>query len=201
MHYLRPRLLRLVFTSKRTKVTVTHADAHSSCKRKQPTPIFLIGTSLSHEATEWQRRFSELGYQSTTALYSSEELESSKKDSLNTYYQDLVTIARDRCFFPPLLVGFDKGSWGLCRKFVANQPVSALAMIEQLHDRDQPNFWANEALSEFEPHFPILVISQQTTLPPSLTFLQDEIDHVVAQNDTKQPTLSALLAWIDEMNI
>ncbi|KAI9319022.1 hypothetical protein BX666DRAFT_1922308 [Dichotomocladium elegans] len=90
--------------------------------------------------------------------------------------------------FPPVMIGHGEAAWRVCQKYVANQPLSALVLMDgpSLVDASTlPSF-------EFEPYFPIMLMSEK--VPPFLLKYGDEVDVLSPAGNNEE----ALLTWIDE---
>lgn len=96
----------------------------------------------------------------------------------------------DLSFFPPLLVSHGEIAARISQKFVSNKPVSGLVMITDDSLSDSSEF----PHSEFEPRFPICMISNQS--PPE--FLDGWIDHVELK---KGQEFKDLTQWMDEVGM
>ncbi|ORX51677.1 hypothetical protein DM01DRAFT_1337184 [Hesseltinella vesiculosa] len=166
---------------KRTKVTLTHHDATGSVKR--PLPVVIVQSSDDKETAwpeHWQRKLGHLGYRSTLV-----KLEENEK-TMDVWYRDLCQVMKAHSYFPPLLVGYGLQAWRVNQKFVCNNPVSGLALV---HGQGEDNGLRS---MEFEPTFPVLVVSPTANVP---AFLQDEQVDLV---NTSVDYLSHTLSWMDE---
>ncbi|CEP13289.1 hypothetical protein [Parasitella parasitica] len=110
---------------------------------------------------------------------------------------ELKQATAELSFFPPLMISFGQVAWRISQKFVANKPVSGLMMID---DDYQDNQTALQLLrkyppSEFEPHFPLLMISDSN----APAFLEGWIDHIVP-NDTTDKFEQAI-DWMDQVGM
>ena len=95
--------------------------------------------------------------------------------------------------FPPVLIGHGEAAWRLCQKYVANEPLSGLVLINGPSSIDAetlPSF-------EFEPYFPILAVSQA----PSF-LIEDEIDIINDNNNdtnsNQDEEMNQALEWVQE---
>ncbi|KAG0182520.1 hypothetical protein DFQ29_003746 [Apophysomyces sp. BC1021] len=173
---LRP-LTRSIATLRATTASVT-------AKVKRPTPIVLLETHASKDwSATWQNRLSQLGYSSTSIHL--------ENDTLDGHYKDLTQATKHLSFFPPLLIGYGDITWRVCQKYVSNQPVSALVLVEQQNAPRAPDSMPSH---EFEPHFPIFMVSQQAPPP----FLDGLIDHEQGRDDE---ALDRVVGWMEDVGL
>ena len=106
---------------------------------------------------------------------------------------DVNTKIREMGMFPPVLIGHGEAAWRLCQKYVANEPLSGLVLINGPSSIDAetlPSF-------EFEPYFPILAVSQA----PSF-LIEDEIDIINDNNNdtnsNQDEEMNQALEWVQE---
>ncbi|KAI8643800.1 hypothetical protein BD408DRAFT_414229 [Parasitella parasitica] len=185
---------RLIFNRliSRDKITITNCNASETCEIHRPTPILLLRTNRTDKVPcLWQKRFSELGYSSVQAYIELPE----GQEPLQTCYKELSQATAELSFFPPLMVSFGQVAWRISQKYVSNKPVSGLMMVD-----DQDNHTALELLrkypaSEFEPHFPLLMLSNSD----APAFLENWIDHIVP-NDTADRFEQAV-DWMDQVGM
>ena len=95
--------------------------------------------------------------------------------------------------FPPVMIGHGEAAWKLCQKYVANQPLSALVLVDGPSSVDAttlPSF-------EFEPYFPMMVATNK--VPSFLLEYKDDIDLVSSNNESnEQGNQDAVVSWIAE---
>ena len=104
---------------------------------------------------------------------------------------DVNTKINEMGMFPPVLIGHGEAAWRLCQKYVANEPLSGLVLINgpsSIDAQTLPSF-------EFEPHFPILAVAQA----PSF-LIEDEIDIINDNNNNnnQEEEMNQALEWIQE---
>ncbi|KAL0082762.1 hypothetical protein J3Q64DRAFT_1753035 [Phycomyces blakesleeanus] len=178
----------------RSKVSLTAMDASNSSPIKRPTPILILETNAPKGwSAEWQNRLSQLGYMSTVAHLSITDKHLGPDERLNMYYKELSDCTKSLSFFPPLFIGHDYESWRVCQKYVSNKPVSGLVLLEPKHSTktDLPS-------SEFEPRFPIaLVSSLPNSTPPA--FLEGWIDHETVNEDNEM--FKRMITWMDDVGM
>ncbi|KAI9356631.1 hypothetical protein BD770DRAFT_389757 [Pilaira anomala] len=145
-----------------------------------------------------QKQFSQLGYFSVDASISLPE-KKEKELLLSTCYQELSKATSDLSFFPPLLISHGEIASRISQKFVSNKPASGLIMIEdstttttttndgKLNEQEFP-------ISEFEPRFPILMISNHS----APKFLDGWIDQVELKQGNE---FKDILQWMDELGM
>lgn len=93
-------------------------------------------------------------------------------------------------FFPPLLISFGDIAWRLSEKYVSNKPVSGYIMVDKEQQEEEP-IKSYPILHEFEPLFPILMISKQHQ-PPS--FLEGYIDY----HNKEVNQVETVVQWLDD---
>ena len=89
--------------------------------------------------------------------------------------------------FPPVMVGHGEAAWRLCQKYVANEPLSGLVLVDgpsSINPQTLPSM-------EFEPYFPIMAVARA----PS--FLLEDVDLIDAQGDDEQ-AMEQVLDWIQD---
>ncbi|KAI7886377.1 uncharacterized protein EV154DRAFT_521256 [Mucor mucedo] len=136
-----------------------------------------------------QNKLSQLGYFTVDAAIDLPE----KKEGeslLDTCYKELTKATTDLSFFPPLLISHGDKAARISQKFVSNKPVSGLVMMDSDTVSDLTEF----PLSEFEPRFPICMISKGP--PPE--FLDGWIDHLPLK---KGQELKDLEQWMDQVGM
>ncbi|KAI8336475.1 hypothetical protein BD560DRAFT_451020 [Blakeslea trispora] len=185
---------------KRNKVTVTKVEAALEASVKRPTPILLVRTVLKETdtkswATDWQTKLSQLGYSSVDAAIDVQP----RDHSLSKYYQEAVAdlelelsqVTAELSFFPPLMISHGMLAWRISQKYVSNKPLSGLVMIE--HQEQDTNIDLSAYPdSEFEPHFPLYMISRHP--PPK--FLEGWIDYDQPANEIDQ-----VIAWMNDIGM
>ncbi|KAI7886284.1 hypothetical protein K492DRAFT_190250 [Lichtheimia hyalospora FSU 10163] len=155
-------------------------------------PVLFVSTNTPHAtATQWQTRLSDLGYDSAVAQFS--EPDGQGDSVLKTWYQELHEQVRKMAMFPPVMIGHGEAAWKLCQKYVANQPLSALVLVDGPSSVDAttlPSF-------EFEPYFPMMVATSK--VPSFLLEYKDDIDLIPSNNDNnEQRYQDAVVSWIAE---
>ncbi|KAI8063260.1 hypothetical protein BC940DRAFT_111032 [Gongronella butleri] len=185
--FLFARRTRLSTRWVRNKVTVVQHDATGPVKR--PAPVVLVQSSDDKDTRwpkAWQAKLGELGYQSTWVRL--EESDDASGSRLDTWYQDLCRIMQQHSYFPPLVIGHGLEAWRVNQKYVCNKPVSGLVLVHGQRDtldKTLPSM-------EFEPYFPLLVVSPKEHVPDFL--LDDDVDRI----DAAEGYLEHTLAWMDE---
>lgn len=94
--------------------------------------------------------------------------------------------------FPPVMIGHGEAAWKLCQKYVANQPLSALILVDGPSSIDAatlPSF-------EFEPYFPLMVATNN--VPSFLLEYKDDIDVISTQDNNEQVNQDQVVSWIAE---
>lgn len=118
--------------------------------------------------------------------------------ALNYIIIELKQATSELSFFPPLMVSYGEIAWRISEKFVSNNPVSGLILVEN-EKVDVPSMLLSHyPTSEFEPHFPMLMIS--TSQPPE--FLDGWIDHVdMNQVDDEVDEFHQVMNWMDQVGM
>lgn len=99
-------------------------------------------------------------------------------------------------FFPPLMISHGELAWRISEKFVSNKPVSGLVLVED--QKASNELLSRYPTSEFEPHFPLLMLS--TAKPPE--FLDGWIDHVdMNQVDDGVDEFHQVINWMDQVGM
>ncbi|WWC69776.1 uncharacterized protein I206_103719 [Kwoniella pini CBS 10737] len=156
-----------------------------AASRESPYPIVFLrmkgveGLEDETDWVDWSSMFAEKGYTSVeidisspTEFSKSSELEEMKEDI--SILKSMVNLLSSEIRllsipFPPILIAFGKSTI-LAQSFIEDNPSSGLILINPLSDKDErsielqnksnfkfPNF-------TFEPHFPILILSNQQSL-------------------------------------
>ncbi|ORZ21176.1 hypothetical protein BCR42DRAFT_406985 [Absidia repens] len=198
-------------SQRRHRVTLIQQDFADKVKVKRPLPIVLVQSSNDMDTSwpaRWQKKLAEAGYRSSYIRLQREDSTSGEiQSSLDIWYKDLVQAMREHSYFPPLLIGHGEEAWKTSQKYVSNNPVSGLVLIHpSKNDNDDTTAEAAMPSLEFEPHFPLLVVSPANKVP---LFLQDEhVDHVdtsatTATNgmDGDDMSLQHTLDWMDDVNM
>ncbi|CAO3587979.1 unnamed protein product [Absidia cylindrospora] len=198
-------------SQQRHRVTLIQHDFADNVKVKRPLPIVLVQSSNDMDTrwpARWQKKLAEAGYRSSHIRLQREDSTPSETQSpLDIWYKDLVQAMREHSYFPPLLIGHGEEAWKTSQKYVSNNPVSGLVLIHPSRtDNDDTTTEAAIPSLEFEPHFPLLVVSPANKVP---LFLQDEhVDHVdtsattVANSmDDDDTSLEHTLDWMDDVNM
>ncbi|KAI9018517.1 hypothetical protein CLU79DRAFT_760670 [Phycomyces nitens] len=173
----------------RSKVTMCFADSTKSPKK--PTPILILETNAPKGwSREWQERLSEIGYMSTVAHLSKDSPKIGPEEQLNTYYKELSDSTKSLSFFPPIIIGRGTDAWRVCQKYVSNKPVSGLILLDTKESSSLPS-------SEFEPRFPIALISKEDTQPPG--FLEGWIDHEIVNGE--EEVFGKMTGWMDDVGM
>lgn len=107
---------------------------------------------------------------------------------------ELKQATTELSFFPPLMISFGQVAWRISQKYVSNKPVSGLVMVDASNDDSNSELLQKYPMSEFEPHFPLLMVSNSN--PP--TFLDGWVDHI-APNDTH--TFEQVVDWMDQVGM
>lgn len=159
----------------------------SSNARKRPMPVLFVSTNTPDaNATQWQTRLSDLGYDSAVAQFS--EPDGQGDSVLKTWYQELHEQVQKMAMFPPVMIGHGEVAWKLCQKYVANQPLSALILVDGPSSMDAatlPSF-------EFEPYFPMMVATNN--VPSFLLEYKDDIDVY----SSKDSNVDHVVSWMAE---
>ncbi|KAI9498029.1 hypothetical protein BDB00DRAFT_800725 [Zychaea mexicana] len=173
----------------RRLITVSRAEAAQGT-RKRPMPVLFVGTDTTPALTQrWQTLLSESGFDSATAQLGISNNKDPRDGNalLQSWYTDLDAKVRDLAMFPPVLIGHGEAAWRLCQKYVANQPLSGLILIDgpsAVDPKTLPSF-------EFEPYFPILAVSRA----PSF-LIESEVD--IIKKDGDDDEMDQVLEWIQE---
>ncbi|ORZ03272.1 hypothetical protein BCR43DRAFT_483045 [Syncephalastrum racemosum] len=189
-----PCYRRFVFFGYARRLSTTTVEPSPVAARKRPTPVLLLHVQeekakFPWNASLWQKRFAQLGYQSTLALYEQRPGALLTDATLNQWYDDLTAAVGEQHFFPPMLLAHDGPAWRLAQKYVSNKPVSAFVLT----GADRPDLQVKSY--EFEPQFNILLA---TRTPPA--FLEDVVDQVVPHED-EEKRIDQVCEWMDEVGI
>ncbi|KAI9483376.1 MAG: hypothetical protein EXX96DRAFT_557985 [Benjaminiella poitrasii] len=198
--------------NKRTKFTLAKMDASETCPIQRPTPILLLNTIATKDVHDkqdifdWsnklQSQFSKEGYFSVSINMTLPDKED--KEPLKTCYQELKQATSELSFFPPLMISSGEIAWRISQKYVSNRPVSGLIMVEE-HQKQQPPPINQEILdkfyptSEFEPHFPLLMISSSSSSVPH--FLNGWIDHINLESTSSHHLFKTIIQWMDDIGM
>ncbi|GAN01420.1 conserved hypothetical protein [Mucor ambiguus] len=175
----------------RNKITITNYNASETCNVHRPTPILLLRTNNADKIPcLWQQKFSELGYSSVQAYIELPQ----DQEPLQTSYGELKQATTELSFFPPLMISFGQVAWRISQKYVSNKPVSGLVMVEASNDDSNSELLQKYPMSEFEPHFPLLMLSNSK----APLFLDGWVDHI-APNDTD--TFAQVVDWMDQVGM
>lgn len=92
------------------------------------------------------------------------------------------------------MISFGQVAWRISQKFVSNKPVSGLVMVDARNDDNNSELLLKYPMSEFEPHFPLLMLSNLKAPP----FLDGWVDQLVP-NDTD--TFAQVVDWMDQVGM
>lgn len=93
------------------------------------------------------------------------------------------------------MISFGQVAWRISQKFVSNKPVSGLVMVEASHDDSSPELLQKYPMSEFEPHFPLLMLSNSKAPP----FLEGWVDHIAPTSDAD--AFEQVVDWMDQVGM
>ncbi|KAI8338932.1 hypothetical protein BC941DRAFT_451251 [Chlamydoabsidia padenii] len=197
------------YHQQRSKVTLIQHDFADGVKVKRPLPIVLVQSSQDLDTSwplRWQQKLGELGYRSSYIHLEQEQAGASTTSPLDIWYKDLVQAMQEHSYFPPLLIGHGDEAWKTCQKYVCNKPVSGLVLIHQQEEEEEEEDDTNDnklPSMEFEPHFPLCLISPMNKVP---VFLQDDnVDHLdtltINKEDYHDSVLKHTLNWMDDANM
>ncbi|KAI7908164.1 ceramidase-domain-containing protein [Cokeromyces recurvatus] len=189
---------------KRNKFMLTKMNASETCSLQRPTPILLLNTiktenekSQQEKAVKWwQTQFSKEGYSTISILMSLPD-DSKDKEPLKTCYEELKQATSELSFFPPLMISSGEIACRISQKFVSNKPVSGLIMLK--HEKSIHSYLLNKLYptSEFEPYFPILIISSSSSCLPN--FLNNDcVDHIKLNEEDKN-AFNHVIQWMDNI--
>ncbi|KAI8149399.1 hypothetical protein BJV82DRAFT_587948 [Fennellomyces sp. T-0311] len=167
-------------------VTVARAEAAEGT-RKRPMPVLFVGTKTSSGLSQqWQARLSESGFDSAIAHLDGNDTMTGDK-LLQSWYHGVRGKVREMGMFPPVMVGHGEAAWRLCQKYVANEPLSGLVLVDgpsSVDPQTLPSF-------EFEPYFPIMAVAEAPN------FLLEDMDLIEAQDNDEQ-AMEQVLEWIQD---
>ncbi|KAK4511575.1 uncharacterized protein ATC70_012791 [Mucor velutinosus] len=178
-------------TISRSRITITNYNASETSNVHRPTPVLLLRTNKDDKIPcLWQQKFSELGYSSVQAYIELPQ----DQEPLQTSYGELKQATTELSFFPPLMISFGQVAWRISQKYVSNKPVSGLVMVEASDDDSSSELLQKYPMSEFEPHFPLLMLSNSNPPP----FLDGWVDHSAPHGTD---TFGQVVDWMDQVGM